>query len=232
MANRAKKATKGKEESRSGKKDDEEICREEVDQEDYGEARSRQRACQEGQGGQISGTQAGRQEGDRQGAGQETGCSGVSHRAGRVSGTEAGRVPSTEAGHSDCRRAKAVGAVADCRRSGVGPNRTAETRCASTGRTPGFACGTGAGNAGRTSRAEAVPAVAECRRPGAGLSGTAVARGVAASSTPGFACGGAGARTAGRATPLPAATLRRRIMGMSRRAPSSSPRITAVMPPL
>jgi hypothetical protein len=38
----------GKEESRCSKKDDEEICREEVGQEDCGEARSRQGACQEG----------------------------------------------------------------------------------------------------------------------------------------------------------------------------------------
>jgi hypothetical protein len=160
----------GKEESRCSKKDDEEICREEVGQEDCGEARSRQGACQEGQGRhisgtqanrqeggrqgacqegqgrQISGTQANRQEGDHQGAGQKAGCSGCSPNAGRTSRAEAGS-GAAEAGHADRRRAEPVRAAADSRRSAAGPNGTAESRRAAASGSPGF--GAEARNAGR-----------------------------------------------------------------------------------
>jgi hypothetical protein len=59
----------GKEKSRCSKKDDEEIHREEVGQEDYGKAR-RKDACPGRQSRQIFGTQTW-QEGDRQGGRKE-----------------------------------------------------------------------------------------------------------------------------------------------------------------
>jgi hypothetical protein len=140
-------ATKaGKEESRCSKKDDEEICRDEVGQEDCGEARSRHGACQEGQGRHISGTQADRHEGGRHGACQKAGCSGGSRNAGPTSRAEA----------VSPRRAEPVSAAAESRRSGARPNRTAEARrAAAASGSSCFACGAEARNAGRTSRTEA-----------------------------------------------------------------------------
>jgi hypothetical protein len=132
--NHGEEGDEGKEESHCNKKDDEEICREAVGQEDCGEARSSHGACQEGQGRHTSGTQASRQEGDRQGTSQEgqgryisgtqanrqgacqkAGCSGGSRDAGPTSRAEAG----------SRRRAEPVRAAAESRRSGAGPNGTA-----------------------------------------------------------------------------------------------------------
>jgi len=95
------------EKSCRSKKDDEEVCRKEVCEDDRGEARSRHEgACKQGQGRQISGTQADRQNGDDRGAAQETGCR-------RRARHEAASGPA-KAGHAGRRGAEAVRAGAGC----------------------------------------------------------------------------------------------------------------------
>jgi hypothetical protein len=177
----------GKEESRCSKKDDE-ICPEEVSQENCGEARSRQGACQEGQG---RGTQANRQEyegdnrqeGDRQGACQE----GPGRQ---ISGTQTNRQEGDR--HGACQEGR------DRHISGTQASREEAGACQKT------VCSGDSRNAGRASRAEAssrrraetVRAAVASRRSRAG-NGTAAARRAAARGSP--VAYGAKARNAGPA---------------------------------
>jgi hypothetical protein len=135
----------GKEEIRCSKKDDEEICREEVGQEDCGGARSRQGACQEGQGRQISGRQANCQEG----AGADPNGTAKARRSAVASGSSSFACGAEARNAGRTSRAQAGSAAAEFRRSG-GPNwhRQGPRRSSTASGSSGFACGAEARNAG------------------------------------------------------------------------------------
>ena len=111
--------------------DDEEICGEEVGQEDCGEARPRQGACQKGPGRQISGT----------------------HR--RIPPRRPQRLPWLRACRAEARDAyrpspdEPVHAASDSRYASAEPDGITEpSRAAVAGGSPGFACGATTRNAG------------------------------------------------------------------------------------